>query len=126
MTRQGRPTSEPSASRWTGSGTSSGAAVGIPAILPVPAGRRAIAFVLKRGHANDELATITRDVEVERVRRCLETAKYRRRVRGARAWIDRLSDTRELFVTQRAAAIVGHRHTIDSGRARHRAHSEVV
>src|SRR5207302_5126634 len=83
--------------------------------LPVPPRSIAVAMLRKSEESDHEVATITRDIEVERVRRGIEAAEDRCGAGRARSRIDRARDPRELVFAQRPAAIVEHRHTIDSG-----------
>src|SRR5207245_10123809 len=85
--------------------------------LPVPPRSIAVAMLWKGEESDHEVATIARDIEVERVGRGIEAAEDRCGAGRARARIDRARDARELVFAQRAAAIVEHRHTIDSGTA---------
>jgi hypothetical protein len=70
----------------------------------------------QREDADDELAGLAPDIEIERICRGVEPSEDRRGTDGAGVRIDRASDARELVVAQRAAAIIEHRQTIDSGR----------
>src|SRR5438552_2122510 len=74
--------------------------------VPVPPRSRAVAMLRQREDADDKLATIARDIEIERVRRGIDAAEDRRGAGRARARIDRARDARELVFAQRTAPIV--------------------
>src|SRR5438093_13598914 len=61
-----------------------------------------------------QLASLARDLEVQRIRSGVEPAEDRRAIGRTCARIDRVRDARELVIAQGAPSIVGHAHNIDS------------